>query len=571
MLHTAASHGWSLDGIEIFELVPPELSLDPQQEQSVVYTADLELGETVRLVMAEVERLRPKRIVFDSLAEIRLLAQSSLRYRRQVLALKYLFAKLGATGLLLDDMACPQPELNLHSIAHGVMRLEQMALQYGAERRRLRVFKMRSRQFRGGYHDFVIRRGGLVVFPRLIAAEHRLPDPRDQPATSGVPELDTLLGGGLDHGAGTLILGPSGAGKSSIALQYITQALHGGERVLLISFDEVRSVVLRRAAGLGMDLRPFIADGRLVLEQVDPAEYPPGEVISLVRRSVEQHGASVVVLDSLNGYQSAMLDEHFLVLQIHELLSYLNQRGIVSIMVLSQHGLVGPMHSSFDLTYVSDTVLLLRFFEAEGRIRRAISVVKKRTGGHEATIREFKIDARGIRVGQALEQFSGVLTGVPHFTGSTHALLGTTVRMSEPGSNRVLILAPKGRDAAVIAAMLNEAGIASRSATISRRWSNWMRPDAGTAVIAQEALGRQERSAGAVDRRPAALVGLSFRSAQPARAGAAAVLGGGAGGGAGECFGAGAAAASADPGQQRARGTAGATAPAGGGGLPDRT
>lgn len=424
LLHSAASHGWSLDGIDIFELVPPELSLDPQHEQSVVYTADLELGETVRLVMAEVERVRPKRIVFDSLAEIRLLAQSSLRYRRQVLALKYLFAKLGATSLLLDDMACPQPELNLHSIAHGVIRLEQVALQFGAERRRLRVFKLRTRQFRGGYHDFVIRRGGLEVFPRLIAAEHRVPEARDRPALSGVAELDRLLGGGLDHGTGTLILGPSGVGKSSIALQYATQALHRGERVLLISFDEVRTVVLRRAAGLGMDLRPFIASGRLVLEQVDPAEYAPGEVISLVRENVEQHNASMVVLDSLNGYQSAMLDEHFLILQIHELLSYLNQRGIVTILVLAQQGLVGPMHSSFDLTYVSDTVLLLRFFEAEGRIRRAISVLKKRTGGHESTIREFKIDAGGIRVGQALEEFSGVLTGVPHYTGSTQALLG---------------------------------------------------------------------------------------------------------------------------------------------------
>ncbi len=425
LVHTAQSHGWSLNGIEIFELVPPELSLDPQQEQSIVHTADLELGETLRLVIAEVERLRPKRIVFDSLAEIRLLAQSSLRYRRQVLALKYLFAKLGATGLLLDDMACPQPELNLHSIAHGVIRLEQIALDFGAERRRLRVFKMRTRQFRGGYHDFVIRRGGLEIFPRLIAAEHRWPEPSDEPATSGVGELDTLLGGGLEHGTGTLILGPSGAGKSSIALQYIVQAMESGERALLISFDEVRSVVLRRAAGLGMDLQPYIELGALLLEQVDPAEYPPGEVISLVRRSVEEHKASMVVLDSLNGYQSAMLAENFLVLQIHELLSYLNQRGIVTIMVLSQHGLVGPMHSSFDLTYVSDTVLLLRFFEAEGRIRRAISVVKKRTGGHEATIREFRIDRRGIRVGQALGEFSGVLTGVPQFTGSTTELLGT--------------------------------------------------------------------------------------------------------------------------------------------------
>ncbi len=428
LLHTANSHGWPLDGIQIYELVPPELSLDPEQEQSIVYTADLELGETVRMVMAEVERVRPARVVFDSLAEIRLVAQSAVRYRRQVLALKYLFAKLGATGLLLDDLSHNRPDLNLHSIAHGVLRLEQGALQYGAERRRLRVFKMRSRQFRGGYHDFVIRRGGVQIFPRLVAADHRDAPPARQPAHSGVPELDTLLGGGLEHGTGTLVLGPSGVGKSSVTLQYVIRALHQGERVQIISFDEVRSVALRRAAGMGLDLRPFLANGSLMLEQIDPAEYPPGEVISLVRRAVGQGEASMVVLDSLNGYQCAMLDESYLVLQIHELLSYLNQRGIVTIMVLSQHGLVGPMHSSFDLTYVSDTVMLLRFFEAEGHIRRAISVVKKRTGGHESSIREFKIDATGIRVGQALHDFRGVLTGVPTFTGSSGELLGNRTK-----------------------------------------------------------------------------------------------------------------------------------------------
>ena len=425
LIQTANSHGWSLDGIVIYELVPPELSLDPQKEQSIVYTAELELGETVRMVMAEVERLRPNRVVFDSLAEIRMLAQTSLRYRRQVLALKYLFAKLDATALLLDDMAGFEPELNLHSIAHGVIRLEQTALQYGAERRRLRVYKMRGRQFRGGYHDYVIRRGGLILFPRLIAAEHRMPDIPQEPVESGVPELDALLGGGLDRGTGTLVLGPSGIGKSTVALGYVVHALERGERALLISFDEVRSIVLRRAAGLNMNLQKYLDSGALILEQVDPAEYPPGEVISLVRRSVEQRGATVVVLDSLNGYQSAMLDESFLVLQIHELLSYLNQHGIVTIMVLAQHGLVGPMQGTFDLTYVSDTVLLLRFFEAEGRIRRAISVLKKRTGGFEATIREMKIDSMGIRVGDALHEFSGVLTGVPTYTGGSRGLLGT--------------------------------------------------------------------------------------------------------------------------------------------------
>ncbi|HEY1932676.1 MAG TPA: ATPase domain-containing protein [Acetobacteraceae bacterium] len=421
--HAARCHGWSLEGIEIYELIPPELSLDPQQEQSVVYTADLELGETVRLVMAEVERIRPTRVVFDSLAEIRLLAQNGLRYRRQVLALKYHLANLGATGLLLDDLTEKEDNLTLHSIAHGVVRLEQFALQYGAERRRLRVYKMRARQFRGGFHDFVIRRGGIALFPRLIAAEHRGGQLRGEPLFSGVAGLDQLLGGGLDRGTGTLVLGPSGGGKSSLVLQYIMRTLEQGERALVVNFDEVRHVFLRRASGMGMDLEPFIETGQLALEQVDPAEYPPGEVVSMVCRMVQQHGVSVVVLDSLNGYRSAMLDENYFVLQIHELLSYLNQRGVVTLLVLSQQGLVGPMHSSVDLTYVSDTVVLLRFFEADGRIRRAISVLKKRTGAHEAVIREYRIDSDGLRVGDPLDTFHGVLTGVPHYTGSPNSLL----------------------------------------------------------------------------------------------------------------------------------------------------
>lgn len=423
LLDSAKGHGWSLDGIEIYELIPPELSLDPQQEQSVVYTADLELGETVRLVMAEVERVRPTRVVFDSLAEIRLLAQNGLRYRRQVLALKYHMANLGATGLLLDDMTEKEETLTLHSIAHGVIRLEQIALQYGAERRRLRVYKMRARQFRGGFHDFVIRRGGISLFPRLVAAEHRGSHRDGEPLVSGVAGLDQLLGGGLDRGTGTLVLGPSGAGKSSLVLQYVLRALEHGERTLFVSFDEVRHVFLRRAAGMKMDLAPYIETNQLVLEQVDPAEYPPGEVISMVCHLVQRRGVSVVVLDSLNGYRSAMLDDNFFVLQIHELLSYLNQRGVVTLLVLSQQGLVGPMHSSVDLTYVSDTVVLLRFFEAEGRIRRAISVLKKRTGAHESSIREYRIDSCGLRVGQPLEAFHGVLTGVPHYAGSSSSLL----------------------------------------------------------------------------------------------------------------------------------------------------
>jgi circadian clock protein KaiC len=423
LLAAAATHGWSLDGVEIYELIPPELSLDPRQEQTVVYAAELELGETIRMVMLELERVRPQRVVFDSLSDVRQLAQSGLRYRRQVMALKYYLARHGATALLLDDLTEHRDDLTLHSIAHGVIRLEQLAPAFGAERRRLRVHKMRGRAFRGGYHDFVIRKSGIVLFPRLVAAEHREERYRGEPLTSGVEELDALVGGGLDRGTATLLLGPSGAGKSSLALQFVTKALASGEAVLMVSFDEVHQVLLRRAAGLGMDLRPHLASGRLVLEQVDPAEYSPGEVVSLIRHSVEQRGVTVVVLDSLNGYRSAMMDESFLVLQIHELLSYLNQQGVATVMVLAQHGLVGPMQQSMDLTYVSDTVLLLRFFEAAGQIRRAISVMKKRTGRHESTIREYLIDTGGIRVGAPLFEFRGVLTGVPNYVGASESLL----------------------------------------------------------------------------------------------------------------------------------------------------
>jgi circadian clock protein KaiC len=424
LLATAASHGWSLEGVDIYELVPPELSLDPAQEQSVIYTADLELGETVRMVVAELERIRPSRVVFDSLADIRLLAQSELRYRRQILALKHYLSRHGATTLLLDDLSMQQDSVVLHSIVHGVIRLEQIAPAFGAERRRLRVYKMRGREFRGGFHDFVIRKGGILLFPRLIAAEHHMQGPAGPVLASNVAELDALIGGGLDRGTGTLLLGPSGAGKSSLALQFVTAALVQGETALMVSFDEVRHVLLRRAAGIGMDLVPHLQSGCLSLARIDPAESPPGEVISLIRQHVEQRRVSVVVLDSLNGYQSAMRDEAFLILQIHDLVSYLNRHGVVTLMVATQHGLVGPMQNSMDLTYISDNVLLLRFFEAAGQLRRAISVMKKRTGGHETTIREYCIDSHGVRVGEPLHTFHGVLTGVPHFIGNSDSLLG---------------------------------------------------------------------------------------------------------------------------------------------------
>jgi circadian clock protein KaiC len=422
LLSVAERHGWSLDGIDIYELVPPELSLDPKQLQTLVHASDLELGETVRMALEEIERVKPTRVVFDSLSEIRLLSQGSLRYRRQVLALKSFFLLNNATVLMLDDLTSEQDDLNLHSISHAVIRLEQLAPVYGAEKRRLRVIKMRGTDFRGGYHDMVIRRGGVHVFPRLIAADHHR-DFDSGTARSGIEELDTLLGDGLHRGTSTLVVGPSGVGKSSLALSYVSAALKRGEPALILSFDETTRIFLKRSASIGMDVAPFVESGTLLVEQVDPADLSPGEFSALVRDAVEEAGARMVVIDSLTGYMNAMPEEEFIALQMHELLTYLNQQGVVTILILAQHGMVGQMATPIDMTYLSDTVVLMRFFEAQGRIRRAISIIKKRTGSHEDTIREVRIDGTGIRVGDPLTGFRGVLTGVPTYEGQEGSLL----------------------------------------------------------------------------------------------------------------------------------------------------
>ncbi|HEY8566172.1 MAG TPA: ATPase domain-containing protein [Beijerinckiaceae bacterium] len=418
----ARQHGWSLDSIHIYELVPPELSLDPRQQQSLLYSSDLELGETVQMALAEIERVKPTRVVFDSLSEIRLLSQGSLRYRRQVLALKSYFLLNDATVLMLDDLTSEQDDLNLHSISHAVIRLEQVVPAYGAERRRLNVIKMRGTRFRGGYHDFVIQKGGVRVFPRLTAADHHRPFSPEH-APSGIPELDTVLGGGLDRGTGTLVIGPSGVGKSTLALSFLWAALARGEQSLVLSFDETIGILRQRAAGVGMDLGPAMESGLLRVEQIDPANVSPGEFSGRIRDAVEREGARVVLIDSLTGYLSAMSERPSLVLQMHEVLTYLNQQGVLTMMILAQHGMVGHMNSPVDLTYVSDAVVMLRFFEADGRVRRALSVLKKRTGSHEDTIREFRIDGRGLRVGPVLEGFRGVLTGVPTYDGRSGSLL----------------------------------------------------------------------------------------------------------------------------------------------------
>jgi len=423
----AASHGWQLsDEIDVFEVVPPESLLDSDQQQSLLYSSDLELGETTRTILGAFERVKPSRIVLDSLSEIRLLAQSSLRYRRQILAFKHYFSRYGATVLLLDDLSADATDKTVHSIAHGVLKLEELAPAYGAERRRLKVSKYRGRQFRGGYHDFAIRTGGVAVFPRLVAAEHRTRVTRET-IGSGVAQLDALLGGGIERGSSTLVLGPAGTGKSTFALQFVWAALERGEKAALFVFDEELGLLFDRTRQMGFDLEAKRCAGNLHVEQLDAAELSPGEFAHRVRACVDEAQAKTVVIDSLNGYQAAMPEENALVLHIHELLQYLNRQGASTFLTVAQHGLVGDMKAPVDVTYLADTVILLRYFEARGRVRRAVSVIKKRTGRHEETIREFGINENGLTVGAALEEFQGVLRGVPLFVGREPLLnLGAT-------------------------------------------------------------------------------------------------------------------------------------------------
>ncbi|GGD41371.1 ATPase domain-containing protein [Pseudoxanthomonas indica] len=430
-LHLVANrHGWNLDGVEIFELVPPETTLDPTQEITVLHPVEVELGETTKLILNKVSELNPSRVVIDSLSELRLLAQSSLRYRRQVLALKHFFATRRCTVVLLDDMTSQQNDLQLHSISHGVILLEQLAIEYGAERRRVRVVKMRGIAFRGGFHDFKIIKGGLEIYPRLIAAEHHSNFVGD-PTPSGNAELDKLLGGGLERGTNALLIGSAGVGKSSLALTYAIAAAKRGECTAFFAFDEGRGTLEARARTLGLDLQPAIDSGLILFQQIDPAEMSPGEFASIVRRRVEKDNARVVVIDSLNGYLNAMPDGRFLILQMHELLSYLGQQGVLTILILAQHGLVGPIDTPLDISYLSDAVLMLRYFEHAGTVRRALSVVKKRSGDHEHTIREFQLSSKGLDVGPPLTEFTGVFSGTPAYTGGGEPLLHGSQRGKE--------------------------------------------------------------------------------------------------------------------------------------------
>jgi circadian clock protein KaiC len=422
----ARSHGWDLGKIHICEFIPSERNLSADAQLTVFNPAEVELGETTEAMIAEVDKLKPNRVVIDSLSELRLVAQNSLRYRRQVLALKQFFAGRECTVLLLDDSVAGDDD-QLQSIAHGVIVLEQLSNQYGAERRRLRVVKMRGVSFRGGYHDMTIRRGGLDVFPRLVASEHHV-EFEDRELPSGNTSLDALLCGGIPLGTSTLLMGSSGTGKSTVSTLFAVAAARRGERSAVYIFDENVGIFLSRSRKLGIDVEPHIKAGLISVQQIDPAELSSGEFASRVREAVEGRDAlgrraTVVVIDSLNGYLKAMPEEKFLTVQMHELLAYLGQQGVVTLMTVTQSGMLGSnMTSPVDTTYLADNVILFRYFEAQGQVCRAVSVVKKRSGRHEKTIRELTITQRGVEIGEPLEGFQGVLTGVPTYLGTAEQL-----------------------------------------------------------------------------------------------------------------------------------------------------
>ena len=409
----AQSHNWDLSGVAIREMLPSQESLRPDEQYTMFHPSEVELSETTIKILGEVEALKPTRVVFDSLSELRLLSGNSLRYRRQILALKQFFSGRTCTVLLLDDMTALEHDLQVQSIAHAVLRLEQINSDYGAARRRLIVMKFRGQQFREGFHDYKIARGGLVVFPRLVASEHPDEHPRGR-LPSGIASLDELLGDGLERGTSTLFVGAPGTGKSTIAVQFAISAAERGECAALFVFDESINTLCTRCDGMGMELRKHIDAGKVLVRQIDPAELSPGELVHDIREAVTRHRVSVVVLDSLNGYLNAMPNEHFLIVHLHELLTFLGRHGVATLLIGAQHGVIGTqMQTPVDASYLADAVVLLRYFEANGEVRQAISVMKKRGGAHERTIRDFSMGATGLQVGPPLRQFRGILTGVP--------------------------------------------------------------------------------------------------------------------------------------------------------------
>ncbi|HUR45324.1 MAG TPA: ATPase domain-containing protein [Candidatus Saccharimonadales bacterium] len=409
----AKSHGWSLEGLHLFEFSAIEEQMKLHQGSTFFHPSEVELNQTTQTFLQEVERLNPDRVVFDSLSEMRLLSETMLRHRRQILNLKQFFSSRKCTVIMLDDRAHEGSDLHVQSLAHGVIFLEKLSPEYGVARRRINVQKIRGQAFREGYHDYVIHKGSMEFFPRLIAGEHH-PKFSNSVLSSGIPELDSLLGGGLDRGTCTVIMGPAGTGKSTISLQFAMSAVKMGEKAAVLMFDEGMGTLLARAKGIGMELETAIQSGRLFLQQIDPAELSPGEFVHSIRRKVEEEDFRFIVIDSMNGYMNAMPAENFLQLHLHELYAYLNQSGVVTITVLAQSGLIGNMRTEVDLSYLADNVLLLRYFEAHGSVKQAISMIKKRSGNHERQIREFEITSKGLRVGRPLTEFQGIMTGTPN-------------------------------------------------------------------------------------------------------------------------------------------------------------
>lgn len=417
LVAVARSHGWTLDGIHVHEVIPTEDLLDPAQQHTLFHPSEVELGDTTREISSIVERLKPSRIVIDSLSELRLLSSSPLRYRRQVLAYKQFFARRNCTVLMLDDRPDAH-DMQIRSIAHGVINLEQMPREYGTEKRQLRIVKLRGVKYRGGTHDYIIEKGGLIVYPRLEAVTSRSPRKKLQQLSSGLDRLDALLGGGLEEGTSTIISGAPGTGKSSLASQLVAAAIERGQHAAIFAFEESATLLLHRTRDINIDLQTPLDQGKLIIQQIDPAEMSPGQFTQTVCDAVEIHGAKIVVIDSLNGYLNAMPNEHYLTLHLHELLTWLGQRGVLTILVGVHNGMIGNiMSSAGETSYLADNVVLLRHFEYHGEVRQAISVFKKRAGFHERTIREFTISSEGIHVGQVLHNFHGVLTGVPTFEG----------------------------------------------------------------------------------------------------------------------------------------------------------
>ncbi len=427
LYEVAESHGWSLEGVNLLELDSLAERLQDDSEYTVYHPADVELGETTKRIRQEIERIRPTRVALDSVSELKILSQTNARYRREILGFKQFFVGKGCTVLILDDRTGQGDEQQLQSIAHGVIRMQRETREYGVTRRQLHVVKMRAVRFQDGLHDFVIRTGGLEVFPRLAPAEIQQVAPSEAGTIfSGVAELDSILGTGLDRGSSTLIMGPAGCGKTTLASQFLIEALNRGEPASCFLFEESLQTFLQRAGGLGMHFEPHLASGLLELHQVDPAEVSPGEFASRISEAVEKRKARVIVIDSLNGYINAMPSERFLLIQMHELLMFLGQKGVVTLLVMAQHGMMGSaMQTPIDVSFLADTVILLRYFEAMGEVRQALSIVKKRRSGHERTIRELRLGRGGVMVGEPLRDFEGVLTGVPHYKGQQQPLLKT--------------------------------------------------------------------------------------------------------------------------------------------------